>query len=84
VEEGILDSCFSPNRQVRDMVMGIKDSHGAIRWKEFGNLPFPEKVKKFHSAKIAEREKAEGRKMDYDVLVQDFWAFSKGHLVGKA
>ncbi len=84
VEEGFLDSSFSPNRQVRDLVMGIKDVHGAIRWKEFGNLPFPEEVKKFHRAKVAEREKAEGRKMDYDVLVQDFWAFSKGQLTGKS
>jgi methylaspartate mutase epsilon subunit len=83
VEEGILDSCFSPNKQVRDLVMGIKDIHGAIRWKEFGHLPLPEEVKKFHRAKVAEREKTEGRKMDYDVLVQDFWAFSKGQLVGK-
>jgi methylaspartate mutase epsilon subunit len=84
VEEGFLDSSFSPNKQVRDLVMGIKDVHGAIRWKEFGNLPFPEEVKKFHRAKVAERENAEGRKMDYEVLVQDFWAFSKGQLVGKA
>jgi methylaspartate mutase epsilon subunit len=83
VEEGFLDSSFSPNKQVRDQVMGIKDRHGAIRWKEFGNLPLPEEVKKFHREKIAEREKAEGRKMDYDALIQDFWAFSKGQLVGK-
>ncbi|MBN1568544.1 MAG: hypothetical protein JXA73_11915 [Acidobacteria bacterium] len=83
VEEGFLDSSFSPNKQVRDQVMGIKDVHGAIRWKEFGNLPFSEEIKKFHRAKLAEREKAEGRKMDYEVLVQDFWAFSKGQLVGK-
>jgi methylaspartate mutase epsilon subunit len=83
VEEGFLDSSFSPNRQVRDLVMGIKDVHGAIRWKEFGNLPFSEEIKKFHRAKVAEREKAEGRQMDYEVLVQDFWAFSKGQLVGK-
>lgn len=84
VEEGFLDSSFSPNKQVRDLVMSVKDSKGAIRWKEFGNLPLPEEVKEFHRAKIAEREKAEGRNMDYDVLVQDFWAFSKGQLVGKA
>jgi methylaspartate mutase epsilon subunit len=84
VELGILDSCFSPNRQVKDKVLGVKDSKGAIRWQEFGNLPFPEKVKKFHRTKIAERETAEGRKMDYDSIVQDFWAFSKGQLIGKA
>jgi methylaspartate mutase epsilon subunit len=83
VEEGFLDSCFSPNRQVRDKVMGIKDSRGAIRYLDFGNLPLPEEVKKFHREKVAEREKIEGRKMDYDAVVQDFWAFSKGQLTGK-
>lgn len=84
VEEGFLDSSFSPNKQVRDLVVGVKDCHGAIRWKEFGNLPFPEEVKKFHREKVAEREKAERRKMDYEVLVEDFWAFSKGQLIGRA
>jgi methylaspartate mutase epsilon subunit len=83
VEEGFIDSCFSPNKQVRDKVIGIKDSRGAIRYLEFGNLPLPEEVKKFHREKVAEREKAEGRKMDYDAIVQDFWAFSKGQLTGK-
>ena len=83
VEEGFLDSCFSPNKQVRDKVMGIKDSKGAIRYLDFGNLPMPAEVKKFHQEKVAEREKTEGRKMDYEVFVQDFWAFSKGQLVGK-
>jgi methylaspartate mutase epsilon subunit len=71
VEAGFLDSSFSPNRQVRDQVIGIKDCRGAIRWKEFGNLPLSEEVKEFH------------RKMDYDAFIQDFWAFSKGQLVGK-
>jgi methylaspartate mutase epsilon subunit len=84
VEEGFIDSCFSPNKQVRDKVVGIKDSRGAIRYLEFGNLPLPEEVKQFHREKVAEREKAEGRKMDYDAMVQDFWAFSKGQLTGKA
>ncbi len=83
VEEGFLDSSFSPNKQVRDQVIGIKDSRGAIRWKEFGNLPLPDEVKKFHREKVAEREKKEGREMDYDAIVQDFWAFSKGQLTGK-
>ncbi len=83
VEAGFLDSSFSPNRQVRDQVIGIKDSRGAIRWKEFGNLPLPEEIKKFHREKVAEREKSEGRAMDYDAFIQDFWAFSKGRLTGK-
>ena len=83
VDEGFLDSSFSPNRQVRDQVIGIKDCRGAIRWKEFGNLPLPEEIKQFHREKVEEREKSEGRAMDYDAIIQDFWAFSKGQLVGK-
>ena len=32
--------------------------------------------------KIRERELAEGRKMDLRVVIEDFWAFSKGRLKG--
>jgi methylaspartate mutase epsilon subunit len=63
-------------------VLGIKDSQGACRYLDFGNLPFSKEIKEFHQNKIAEREKAEGRKMDYDVVVEDFWAFSKGRIIG--
>jgi methylaspartate mutase epsilon subunit len=83
VEAGFIDSCFSPNKQVRDLVMGVKDSHGAIRYKDFGNLPLPEEVKDFHRRKVAERERAEGRTLGYEAVVQDLWAFSKGELVGR-
>ncbi len=83
VEAGTLDSSFSPNRNVRDLVLGVKDARGAIRYAEFGNLPIPEEAKEFHREKVAERRKREGRKMDYTVTVEDLWAFSKGQLVGK-
>lgn len=82
VDAGVIDSSFSPNKQVKDKVIGVKDCRGAIRWVEFGNLPFPEEVKKFHREKVAEREKAEGAKADYEMTVRDFWAFSKGQLLG--
>ena len=45
VDAGVIDSSFSPNKQVKDKVIGVKDIRGAIRWVEFGNLPFPEEVK---------------------------------------
>jgi methylaspartate mutase epsilon subunit len=83
VDAGVIDSCFSPNKQVKDKVIGVKDCKGAVRWADFGNLPFPEEVKKFHREKVAEREKAEGAKADYEMTVRDFWAFSKGQLIGK-
>jgi hypothetical protein len=37
---------------------------------------------KFHRQKVAEREKAEGAKADYEMTVRGFRAFSKGELVG--
>jgi len=81
-DSGTIDSSFSPNRHVRDEVIGVKDSRGAIRYKEFGNLPFNDEIKEFHRGKVAEREKAEGTKADYEMTVRDFWAFSKGQLIG--
>ena len=82
VEAGVLDSPFSPNIHVRDEVLGVKDNQGACRYLDFGNLPLPEGIKDFHRAKIAERETAEGRKMDYQAVIDDFWAFSRGKLIG--
>jgi methylaspartate mutase epsilon subunit len=82
VEAGVIDSPFSPNIHVKDKVLGIKDREGACRYLEFGNLPLPEDVKDFHRQKVAEREKAEGRKMDYHVVIEDFWAFSRGKIIG--
>jgi len=82
VEAGVIDSPFSPNIHVRDQVLGIKDVTGACRYLNFGNLPFPDEVKEFHHEKIAERERIEKRKMDYNVVIEDFWAFSKGKIIG--
>ena len=82
VEAGVLDSPFPANIHVKDEVMGIRDLKGACRFLEFGNLPMPPEVKEFHGEKVAEREAAEGTKMDYSVSLKDFWAFSKGTIKG--
>jgi methylaspartate mutase epsilon subunit len=83
LEAGMIDSSFSPNKTVKDLVLGVKDSRGAIRYAEFGNLPIPREAREFNRQKLAEREKAERRKMDYAVTLEDFWAFSKGRLIGR-
>ncbi len=83
VEAGVIDSFFSPNRHVLDLVTGVKDSKGAVRYADFGNLPIPREARRFHLAKLADRSGREGRAMDYHVAVQDLWAFSKGQLTGK-
>jgi methylaspartate mutase epsilon subunit len=82
VEAGVIDSPFCPNIHVKDKVLGIRDARGACRYLDFGNLPFSSDVKEFHRAKMAERDQLERRKMDYQVVVEDFWAFSKGQIIG--
>jgi methylaspartate mutase epsilon subunit len=82
VAAGVLDSPMSINIHAQDKVLGIRDKDGACRYLEFGNLPIPEDVKDFHRQKVAEREAAEGRKLDYYAAIDDFWAISKGRLKG--
>ena len=82
VDAGILDSPFSANINVKDNVLGVRDLKGACRFLESGNIPLPREVKEFHKAKVAEREAAEGIKMDYYVSIKDFWAFSEGGIKG--
>jgi methylaspartate mutase epsilon subunit len=82
VDAGVIDSPFHSNLHIRDRVLGAKDSKGGVRYVEFGNLPLPEEVKKFHREKLAERERGEGRKMDYRVSIADMLSFSKGKLLG--
>ncbi len=82
VEAGVLDSPMSINVHAQDKVLGIRDKDGACRYLDFGNLPIPEDIKDFHRQKVAEREKVEGRKLDYYVSIEDFWGISKGRLKG--
>jgi methylaspartate mutase epsilon subunit len=82
VESGILDSPWSPNINVKDKVLGVRDARGACRYLEFGNLPIPDEIKEFHRRKVAERGKLEGRKADYHTAVRDLWSLSKGKIVG--
>ncbi len=81
VKSGVLDNPFATNPASPCKVMGIKDSQGALRYFNHGNLPFPKEVIDFHKGKIAEREKLKGKKLDYETLVSDLLAVSKGVLV---
>jgi methylaspartate mutase epsilon subunit len=82
VETGVMDSPWSPNLNIKDKVLGLRDIYGACRYLEFGNLPFSNDIKDFHRAKVAEREKKEGKKADFHTTVRDLWTLSKGKIVG--
>ena len=81
IEAGVLDNPFAANRAAAGKVLGVKDSEGALRYFETGNLPFSKEIVDYHKEKIAQREKKQGIKVGYDTLVSDLYAVSKGYLV---
>ena len=80
-ELGVLDQVFPTNRHVAGKVLGIRDSEGAVRYFDHGNLPFNNEILEFHREKIADREKLQGKKVDYNSMIDDIFSISKGSLV---
>jgi methylaspartate mutase epsilon subunit len=83
VEQGVLDNPYSSHRAVQCKVIGARDDKGAIRYLDHGNLPFSRDIVEFHRRKIEKREKIQGRKADYQTVVEDLAAISKGLLIGE-
>lgn len=81
IKAGVLDNPFAANRAAAGKVLGIKDSEGAIRYFNTGNLPFSKEIMDYHKEKITLREKKQGIKVGYDTLINDLTAVSKGYLV---
>lgn len=48
-----------------------------------GNLPFTNEILEYNREKIALREKARGRSIDYETVVGDILAIEEGRLVSK-
>lgn len=71
VEQGILDVTWSPNIYNRGQVMAIRDVTGAIRFTDFGNLPFSPAVKEFHEEKVLIRKNAERKYNTFALLEED-------------
>ncbi|MDP6173719.1 MAG: hypothetical protein QGF09_06090, partial [Rhodospirillales bacterium] len=72
VEAGWIDTMITPWKYNHGKVMSVRDAEGAVRYLETGDVPIPAEVKDYHRAKIAEREKIEGRKADMRMIVEDF------------
>ena len=81
VDEGNVDQAFATTKYLKGKVMAARDNEGAMRYLDTGNLPFSQEIKDFHKDKLAAREKAQGRPIDYKNVVDDMLAISKGPLV---
>jgi len=71
VEAGWIDTMLTPWKYNKGNVMVMRDAENAVRYLDTGNIPLPEEVKEYHRAQLAERERKEGRKASFDMVVQD-------------
>ena len=71
VEAGWVDTMLTPWKYNKGHVMVMRDAQGAVRYWNPGDVPLPDEVKAYHRDKLAEREKKEGRKLDFQMLVGD-------------
>ncbi|MEC9488671.1 MAG: methylaspartate mutase subunit E [Halanaerobium sp.] len=80
---GVLDVPFAPSRYNSGKILPARDTEGAVRYLEAGNLPFAREIKGFHRKKLLERGKIEGRDPSFQMVIDDIYAIGKGQLVGR-
>ena len=82
-QAGVLDVPFAPSRFNAGKLLPARDNEGAIRIFNPGNLPFTAELLDFHKEKIARRALEEKRQASFQMVIDDVYAISKGHLVGR-
>lgn len=82
-EAGLIDVPFAPAQCNANKALPARDNSGAVRFLDFGNLPFNEHLKEFHRKKLKDRADTERRDVSFQMVIDDIYAVSKGHLVGR-
>ena len=82
-EAGVIDVPFAPSRYNAGKILTARDNEGAIRFFDVGNLPFTSDIIQFHKQKVDERATLEGRAATFQMVIDDVYAISKGHLIGR-
>lgn len=80
---GIIDIPFAPSKYNAGKMMPARDNNGAVRYLEFGNLPFSEELKAYNRRKLEDRGKFEGRDVSFQMTIDDIFAVGKGVLIGR-
>ena len=70
-EQGLIDVPFAPSKFNAGLILPARDNDGCIRILEFGKLGFSEEIKEFHRKKISERALTEGRKVSFQLTIDD-------------
>jgi len=82
-QAGVIDVPFAPSRYNSGKILPARDTTGAVRLSDFGNIPFDETIKEFHRERIAQRGRDEGRDPSFQMVIDDIYAIGKGMLVGR-
>ena len=82
-EAGVIDIPFAPSKFNAGKVMPARDNQGAVRLLDIGNLPFTQDIIDFHRNKLEERARYENRPVSFQMVIDDVYAISQGHLVGR-
>ncbi len=71
IEQGLIDIPWSPNQYNRNEVVTVRDAEGAVRFHNFGNLPFDSDTKAFHNEKVHLRKTLEREPSVFNLLEND-------------
>lgn len=82
-EAGVLDIPFAPSKYNAGKILPARDNNGAVRYLEFGNIPFTKEIKDFNRGLLEKRAKFEGRDVGFQMVIDDIYAVGKGVLVGR-
>ena len=82
-QAGVLDVPFAPSIHNAGKLMPVRDNEGAVRVLEKAKVPMHPEAWGVHVAKVKERASFEKRKANYQMLIDDIYAVSKGRLVGR-
>ena len=82
-EAGVMDVPFAPSRVNRGIALPARDNDGAVRYLDFGRIPFTDDIRAFHIRKMEERARYEKRRAGFHMVIDDIYAVSKGMLVGR-
>lgn len=80
---GVLDIPFAPSKYNAGKILPARDDAGAVRFLNFGSLPFSDDVQQFHREKLTERGHQEDREVGFQMVIDDIYAIGKGMLVGR-
>lgn len=74
-EAGVLDVPFAPSRFCQGKMTAVRDHRGAARYFDYGSVPVPEEVKRYHEQKIKLREKELGHKIGFKEMTDDILSY---------